>query len=155
MSDDEMSELFPATAHVKLYERDGDDPPEDPEPVASAAVGQDGLLEVAGLDDGEYWAVVDGQPPCAVRSKGRKITRVSETSAHRLARPAIDGDIAEEIPEDREPADTLVHGDPKSQEAPLAPPARDVVTGPRTSANTRLKTATEKVRETVKRERRS
>lgn len=152
---DEMSELFRSSAHAMLYERDGDEPPEGEYIVATGAVGQDGTLVIEGLDDGEYWAEVDGQPPMAVRAKAGKVTRVSETSARRLARPTIDGDTMEDIPEDRERADTLVHGDPKSGEAPLASPARDIVTGPRTSANTRVKGAAEKVGEAAKREKQS
>lgn len=114
MSDVEvdLSALFAPSAHVRIYEG-GSIPGEM---VAYACVAGDGTLEVAGVEDGDYWAIVDGQTPLKVRAEDGRFTRSSD-----------------------EGVDAIAHGDPKAHEAPIA--TRDVVTGPRTSANARIKGA--------------
>lgn len=115
MSDVDLSALFEPTAHVRIYEG-GSIPGEI---VAYACVAGDGTLEVAGIEDGDYWAVVDGQTPLKVRADDGRFTRATDESV-----------------------DAIAHGDPKAHEAPIA--TRDVVTGPRTSANARIKDAVKK-----------
>lgn len=164
---------FPASAHVKLYERDLLAPTglnlSDADAVAHGTVGQDSKVQIGGLEAGPYWAVVDGQPPVAVTAKGGRIEKATEDRRTR-ERPTGDGDVRGDDGElvasldddtqvqGRDAADTIVEGDPKSQEAPVH--GRDVVTGPRTSANTRIKaqasqtpekSLTETVKETAKR----
>lgn len=133
----DMNALFRATAHVKLFKRPTRPHRFDEEYVAVGVVGQDSTLEIAGVPDGRYWAVVSGGPPIAVTAKGGNVVREPERKAKKRSRPSIDGDVMGGVPEGRGAADTLVEGDPKVHEAPAA--TRDVVTGPRTSANTRVR----------------
>lgn len=166
--------LFRPDAHVKLYERKASNPPGvaafDPgAPVAHGSVGSDSIIEIGGLEEGAYWAVVDGQYPVAVTAKGGRVERVTEDRRTR-ERPTGDGDVRsaegelvaaldDETPvAGRDGADAVVAGDPKAHEAPAT--GRDIVTGPRTSGNTRIKakasetpdrSLTETVKETVKR----
>ncbi len=148
-----LSALFPATAHVKLYKRVSAEPHLfGGDVVAHAAVGADSRLVIEGLEPGGYWAVVDGQPPVAVTAKGGRVERVTEDRRTRT-RPAVSGDVITAgedgqagddgvVESDPPAADVLVDGDPKAAEAPVA--TRDIVTGPRTSANTRVKAEKEK-----------
>lgn len=163
-----MDALFRPSAHVKLYERTGLEPTglnlDDADAVAHGSVGQDSKLVIGGLKAGKFWAVVDGNLPIAVTAKGDNITKDTEDRRTR-ERPTGDGDVRsdegelvaaqdDETPvEGRDAADTLVEGDPKAQEAPVT--SRDIVTGPRTSGNTRMQakasgTPDESLTETVK-----
>lgn len=154
MAEVKMDALFPASAHVKLYERKAGELSQSQfDVLAHASVGQDSKLTVAGLEAGSYWAVVDGSPPVAVTAKGLGVTRDTEDRRTR-GRPTGDGDVIsaegdgnELESESRDAADTLVSGDPKSQEAPAS--GRDIVTGPRTSGNTRLKSQGEAPRKSL------
>lgn len=142
--DVDLSELFPETAHVLLFRHEGDEQRPVGDPVARAAVAQDGTLEVAGLEGGEYWMTVDGREAIRVTAKGGKVTRVGESGGRGGIRPMADGERVARVAAERDEASTLVHGDPKSYEETLAPPARRIVTGARTSANTRMRSATVK-----------
>lgn len=145
----DLSALWPASAHVKLFERPVDDPERvGKDPLAHAVVSGDSELHIVGLEDGPYWAVVDGGPPVVVSVVSGRVRRVLEDRRTRL-RPTGDGDVigddgelVESLDDDtpaegRDQADTLVQGDPKALEAPVS--TRDIVSGPRTSANTRVK----------------
>lgn len=168
----EMNALFPATAHVKLYERCAAEPfAAGGDVVAWGVVEQDSTLRLTGLDAGSYWAVVDGGYPVAVTAK--ESGRVSKDTEDRRTkrRPTGDGDVIgddgelvasldDDTPvQGRDAADTLVEGDPKAEEAPVRSTVHEVVTGPRTSANTRVqadaskppeKSLTQTVKEAVK-----
>lgn len=145
----DLAALWPATAHVKVFERPVDDPHRvGRDPLAHAVVSGDSELRIMGLEDGPYWAVVDGGPPVVVSVDAGRVRRVLEDRRSRL-RPTGDGDVigddgelVEALDDDtpaegRGAADSLVEGDPKALEAPVS--ARDIVSGPRTSANTRVK----------------
>lgn len=129
--------LFTPSAHVEFHEFE-DGVPHVPgvAAVAIAAVAGDGTLAIAGLKGGRYWAIIDANPPIAVRVRGSKVTRVSEDGRRTRERPLGPEDTTEGVDPDRAPADTLVEGDAKSAEAPVVTP--DVVTGPRTTANARV-----------------
>lgn len=130
--------LFTPSAHVEFHEFEKDVPHvPGVAAIATAAVAADGTLSIAGLKRGRYWAIIDANPPIAVQVRGSKVTRVSEDGRRTRQRPLGPEDTTAGPHPDREPADTLVEGDAKPAEAPLATP--DVVTGPRTTANAMVK----------------
>lgn len=167
--------LFRPDSHVKLYARKASNPPgvalfEDGEVVAHGSVGPDSRIVIGGLDAGRYWAVVDGQQPVAVIARDSGAVERETEDRRSRERPTGDGDVRsdegelvaaqdDETPvEGRDGADALVAGDPKAEEAPAT--GRDVVTGPRTSGNTRMQakasetpepSLTEKVKSGLKR----
>lgn len=112
MTDDiDVSAQFEPSAYVRIFPFG----PVAGEMAARATVATDGTLQIAGLSDGDYWAVLDGQAPVAVRARGGVISR----------RDAADAAVAP--------------GPAGAREAPAA--GREVVTGARTSANARIKSA--------------
>ena len=120
MAEVNINSLFRPSAAVKLYKRKGSEPlgPQLDEVIGHGTVDEESKLRIAGVEPGLYWAVVDGQSPVAVTAKGGgKIARAGDA------------------------ADALTAGDPKAHEAPVR--SRDIVTGPRTSANTRIKAEAE------------
>jgi hypothetical protein len=144
MAEVNINSLFRPSAAVKLYKRKSSEPlgPQLDEVIGHGTVDEESKLRIAGVPAGMYWAVVDGQSPVAVTAKdGGKIARVTE-DRRRTERATADGDVRDDDATVGEGshaagADALTAGDPKAHEAPVR--SRDIVTGPRTSANTRIK----------------
>lgn len=158
MAEVNINSLFRPSAAVKLYKRKTSEPlgPELDDVIGHGTVDEESKLRISGVPAGMYWAVVDGQSPVAVTAKnGGSIARVTE-DRRRSTRATADGDAVpgddDEVENHERAADAQTSGDPKAHEAPIR--RRDIVTGPRTSANTRIKTEGEKAKasltETVK-----